>query len=560
MDKPVEHPVDDNNVDLAWKLLPGWTHYIPQNHKPWAKQLAFCMLPHFEALYGGAAGGGKSDALLMAALMFVDVPYYSAIIFRRTLTDLQQNEGLLTRAHEWLDPWPDVRYIPSLHTFVFPSGARLTFGYIGSFSSWEHYQGSAYQFIGWDELTQHSDIDYKEMISRARRVQCPLHGGRVIDGERAPLADDPRCDGCRMYGPLSRVPIRIRSTSNPGGRGHMWVKKRFAIHKDKKSGLWVSGNPERPFIPASFLDNPALDQKNYEKRLDELDEARKAQLKEGDWDKLAMGRYKHDQFRNFIYRGGYYSLIDPATGEPSGGTFHEDQLLKYSVCDVATSVRTGVAGETFYKNTRGPSWTVIGTFGITPNVGTKAPALLVLDVVRFQEESPYLFPAMREIVAKWKPTYMGIDANGPGRPIYQLAMEQGIPAKELMPRGSKRVHFDKIANSVEAQNLAKSGRVFVPFDAAWVDDFIGELTVWTGHPWDVDDQVDVLSNGAHEFTLLSGNWSRDLTLASHSSETPIVQKFTAETLFFNDAVGPEAGQYYDPPNLNSTHDYSNYFR
>ena len=118
-----------SDSELARLLLPSWSKYIP--HEPTSKQLAFLMLPHREALFGGAAGGGKSDALLMAALMYVHVPNYSAIVFRRTLTDLQQPEGLLTRALEWLSPWyPEVKYIPSMHRFEFSSGAKLSLGYM----------------------------------------------------------------------------------------------------------------------------------------------------------------------------------------------------------------------------------------------------------------------------------------------------------------------------------------------------------------------------------------------------------------------------------------------
>jgi predicted phage terminase large subunit-like protein len=494
------------DADLAYKLLPGWTHYIP--HTPWPKQLAFCMLPHREALYGGAAGGGKSDALLMAALMFMDIPYYSAIIFRRTLTDLQQNEGLLSRAHEWLDPWPDVRYVPSLHQFQFPSGAKLTFGYMGSFTAWEHYQGSAYQFIGWDELTQHAEMDYREMMSRLRKIQCHRHGGRIVEGTHSPLPDDPNCPECVMYGPLSRVPLRVRATSNPGGRGHLWVKKRFKIHKDKQTGFWISGVPEKPFIAATFFDNLALDHRSYEQSLSELDEARMAQLKEGDWDKIALGLYRHEWFRNYSSNGAYYTLLDPQTNRVTEA-FHEDKLRIYCIVDVACSVRTGVRDQSFYKN-REPSWTVIGTFGITPN-----NKLLVLDITRFQEESPKLFPALRETCKKWKPIYVGMDANGPGKPIAQLALAEGIPVKELV------THFDKIANSAEAQNYCKAGRVYVPEESPWVDDFIGELTIWTGHPHETDDQVDVLSNAAHELTLLAGNTSRDGTFLSHVTQAPL---------------------------------------
>lgn len=496
-----------NDAELALSLLPGWSHYIPETHSPWPKQLAFCMLPHREALYGGAAGGGKSDAMLMSALMFVDVPYYSAIIFRRTLTDLLQNEGLLSRAMEWLAPYPEVKYIPSQHCFVFSSQARLTFGYMGSTTAWEHYQGSAYQFIGWDELTQHAEIDYREMMSRLRRVHCPIHGGRIINGKRSPLPDDPSCEQCRMYGPLSRVPLRIRSTSNPGGRGHIWVKKRFKIHKDKKTGIWVSGIPDRPFIAATFFDNLALDHESYEKSLDEMDEARTAQLKEGDWDKLATGLYKPEWFREYEYKGGYYVLFDHETGRVSE-SFHESKLRIYSCVDVACSVRTGVADKSFYKN-REPSWSVIGTFGVTPS-----NKLLILDIRRFQEESPSLFKYLREVLIDFKPMFVGMEVNGPGKPIAQMALDSGVPIKELV------TVFDKISNSAAAQRMAKAGYVYLPKQSEWVDDFVGECTVWTGHPHEPDDQVDVLSNAANEFRLVAGNMFRDLVLSSHTTQSP----------------------------------------
>lgn len=69
-------------------------------HRPTEKQGQFLRLRCLEAMYGGAAGGGKSDALLMAALEFVDQPGYAAILFRRTLADLSLPGGLIERAHQ----------------------------------------------------------------------------------------------------------------------------------------------------------------------------------------------------------------------------------------------------------------------------------------------------------------------------------------------------------------------------------------------------------------------------------------------------------------------------
>ena len=81
-------------------LKPKMTKYIP--HEPTPKQQAFLLLPHREAFYGGAAGGGKSEALLMAALQYVDVPGYAALLLRKTYQDLMLPNALMDRSEQWL--------------------------------------------------------------------------------------------------------------------------------------------------------------------------------------------------------------------------------------------------------------------------------------------------------------------------------------------------------------------------------------------------------------------------------------------------------------------------
>ena len=148
-------------------LTMPWTRYIP--HSPTAKQLAFLLLDIPEALYGGAAGGGKSDALLMAALQYVSVPSYAALLLRRTYADLSLPGALMSRAFEWLIP-TDARWKSSEKTWVFPSGATLTFGYLDHSGSEYRYQSSEFQFIGFDELTQFRESQYRYLFSRLRRL------------------------------------------------------------------------------------------------------------------------------------------------------------------------------------------------------------------------------------------------------------------------------------------------------------------------------------------------------------------------------------------------------
>lgn len=216
--------------------------YIP--HDPTIKQAKFLLLENREALYGGAAGGGKSDALLMAALQYVDVPNYAAIIFRRTYKDLSLPGALMDRAHEWLDE-TDAKWKDNEKTWLFPSGATLTFAYLASENDKYNYQGSEYQFVGFDELTQFEESQYRYLFSRLRRLKG------------------------------STVPIRARVASNPGGRGHEWVKQRFLIEGYEKG---------RVFVPAKLEDNPYLDTEEYLQSLAELDPVTRAQLRSGDWE------------------------------------------------------------------------------------------------------------------------------------------------------------------------------------------------------------------------------------------------------------------------------------
>ena len=218
------------------------TRYNP--HKPTPKQLAFLLLDIPEALYGGAAGGGKSDALLMAALQYVHVPGYAALLLRKTYADLALPGALMSRAIEWLAP-SDAQWKGAGKEWVFPSGATLTFGYLDTENSHFRYQSSEFQFIGFDELTQFRETQYRYLFSRLRRLE-----GQI-------------------------VPLRMRAASNPGGVGHEWVRERFIdVDKEEESRL---------FIPATLSDNPYLDRDTYLNSLSQLDPITRQQLLHGDW-------------------------------------------------------------------------------------------------------------------------------------------------------------------------------------------------------------------------------------------------------------------------------------
>lgn len=248
---------------LREALTPRMTEYIP--HAPTPKQAAFMLLDTREAFYGGAAGGGKSDALLMCALQYVDTPGYSAILFRKSYADLTKPGALMDRAKEWLLPYKNVRWDEKEKKFTFYlQGTKhltstLQFGYMETNNDRYNYQGGEYQFIGWDELTHISKANYEYMFSRLRRLKGV------------------------------RIPLRVRGASNPpDDDGGAWVRTRFIVEGPEKG---------RIFIPAGLDDNPYLDKEEYEQTLEELDPVTRARLREGDWSISRKGNmFKREWF------------------------------------------------------------------------------------------------------------------------------------------------------------------------------------------------------------------------------------------------------------------------
>lgn len=227
--------------------------YIPV--EPSARQWAFLSLDVKEALYGGAAGGGKSFALLVAALEYVHVSTYRALLLRRTYSDLNLPDALMDLAKQWLSE-TDAKPIGGGREWAFPSGARLVFGHLDSENQKYRYQGAAFHFVGFDELTQFTESQYRYLFSRIRR---------------------------RAAGDASGVPLRMRAATNPGGIGHEWVHDRFFTQQGIAEG--------RRFIPAKLVDNPHLDADAYRQQLAELDPVTRMQLEEGDWNIRPSGNF-----------------------------------------------------------------------------------------------------------------------------------------------------------------------------------------------------------------------------------------------------------------------------
>lgn len=261
--------------------------------KPQPKQWEFMRRSEYEALYGGAAGGGKSEALVCEALRQVHLPFYRAVIFRKTFPQLEE---LISKSLRYYPAaFPGAKYNAALHRWVFPSGACIYFRSMPHKLSYLDYQGLSYEYVGFDELTHFTQEEYEYLLSRNR-----ANGA-----------------GARVY---------IRATANPGGIGHGWVKNRFiTITEPGKpyvyraeaftpDGKRIEVERSRIFIPSSVFDNKILMENDpaYVGSLAMMPEAKKKALLYGDWDSFSGQVFT--EWRND--RNGYKNGINTHVIEP----------------------------------------------------------------------------------------------------------------------------------------------------------------------------------------------------------------------------------------------------
>jgi predicted phage terminase large subunit-like protein len=394
--------------------------FIPESHKHLShKQATFLLLPYLEALYGGAAAGGKSEALLIGGLMFVEVPGYSACILRRSYTDLNLPESLMNRAAQWLMNTP-ARWNQQDYRWTFPSGASLTFGYMKHERDKYRYQSAEFQYIAFDELTQFEEDRYVYMFSRLRRK-----------------AGVP-------------VPLRMRSASNPGDIGHVWVKNRF-----------VRPGAPQPFIPAKLADNPFADQVSYRESLAKLDPITRMQLEDGNWDVTYQGS---------MFKREWFTIVDDWPRNAPGVRFW----------DFASTVPSAVNSD--------PDW----TSGC--RMHTQNGQFWIVDV-RHTQSSPL---GVEKLVIQ--------TAMLDGRSIeIWLEQEPGSSGKAMVDHYRRAVlpgwavnaetsTGSKVERAKALSSAAESGNVFL-VRGSWNADFLDEISLFPSEGVH-DDQEDSAS-GAH---------------------------------------------------------------
>ena len=398
------------------------------------KQVQFLLHTHTrDVFFGGAGGGGKSQAIWYGALQYVDTPGYAALILRRTYADLAKPGALMDRSREYLHGTGAI-WNGTDKQWTFPNGAKIVFGYLQNDADVLQYKSTEFQYIAFDELTDFSEYQFTFLFTRLR--------GRAI-------------------GPVADVPLRMRSASNPGGPGHTWVRTRYVDGKTR--------DPKRVFIPAKMDDNPSLDTAEYRESLANADPITRGQVERGDWDAVPGGRFLPEWFR--------YYWTDQGFIHTDGG---ERFLLKscsiFQTCDPSAS--DSASADHF----------ALSTWLISPK-----SCLLWIGCHHARMEITAQFDTCKRLYRLFKPLYLAVEEVMNMRALAQLLRKSTDPMmaiKSVSPMGLK-----KLVRATGAMVMMESGRILLPRDDATfpLETVRTQILQFTGADGMPDDIIDTLS-------------------------------------------------------------------
>lgn len=442
--------------------------------KPHARQAEFLRLDCDEALFGGAVGGGKTEALLMWLSEGVTVPGYSALFLRRFDKDYTHStDSPIERSKELYKPLGGTL---RGQTWRFPTEGRdamIEFGHMNNEETKERYRGAAYHRAAWDELTQFSETQYEFLWSRMRRhATFPIKCG-------------------------------FRCASNPGGPGHRWVRTRFVTREAEAAiaelgpkdlsppGMVFWTEEGRAFVPSRVCDNPTLHIEEYIKSLKrQLSPVLLARLLNGDWSVIENAQIKPEWIREYSVTGNTLRAL-----RSDGKVL---QATNSAHCRRFATVDTAGTSKQKAKESKGkpPSWSVCAIW----DYWQEHRLLFLRHVWRDRVEWSDLKADVAAVCRQWHVPFIIVEAAHHGIPLATELQMMGLHATTIGTHLAATKVFEagnaKLERAVASGFLSKleAGEILLPrYEHQWRPELEAEWLTWTGHDDETADQVDVAS-------------------------------------------------------------------
>ena len=437
-------------------------------------QAAFLGTPADIAIYGGAAGGGKSWALLAEPLRYVDNAGFGGVIFRRTTVQVR-NEGGLWDESMRLYPALGARPKSQALEWAFPSGAAISFAHLENEGSVLNYQGAQIAYLGFDELTHFSERQFWYMLSRNRSTSGVKPYVRATTN---PDADswvarliDWWIDPATGFAIPARAGV-LRWFARIGGR---------LVWADSAEALTAAHPSARPksltFIPASLADNRILEaaDPDYRANLEALPPVERERLLAGNWKVRAAARA--------LFRREWFAVVDAV---PAGGRV----VRAY---DLAATEAKSLGDD--------PDWTASVRVRRVPDPADARAGVFYVEVARRLRGTPAAVEAMILNTASQDGAQVAIrlpqdpGQAGKAQAATYLRKLAGYHVKAATVTG------DKVSRAGPASAQAEAGNIRL-LRGDWNDDFLDELEAFpTGRH---DDWVDALADAINELALGSG--------------------------------------------------------
>lgn len=443
------------------------------------------------AIYGGAAGGGKSWALMFEPLRHIKRPGFNGVIFRRTMEQVKQSGGLWDESYRLYGPCQGIPKMQS-RSWVFPSKAKIGFAHMEHEQTKLNYQGAQIAYEGFDEMAHFSESQFFYLLSRNRtlcgirpyvRATCNPEPGWVanllewwIDQETGYAIPD-RCGQLRFFY-RQEDQLHFYDSADEAKEAHPLL----ADISDPKS---------LTFVAAKLSDNAILQKADpgYLANLLALPRVERARLLDGNWKISGKEIIDLSDIRHYDLHGGGFTYLG------TDRTWPQVDMLRFATGDTAGTSREKAEA----ARGRSASYSVCAVW----DYSYALDVLFLRAVWRKQCEYSELRQSVADFLRQHNTRQLYLEnahfgpalASDLGSTFAVTMVPTKIAGMSDTYRGAK--YERAIASGLLAR--VENGKLYTPnrSDAQWVEAYLGELQAWDGMPDSTADQIDVSSHACY---------------------------------------------------------------